>query len=48
MCGSRARVERYEHGVLVVSIDRLVPALWEVANSVERGESMQLRGRSMA
>jgi Nuclease-related domain len=43
-----ARVERYEHGVLVVSIDRLVPALWEVANSVERGESMQLRGRSMA
>jgi hypothetical protein len=43
-----ARVERYERGVLVVSIDRLVPVLGEVANSVDRGQSMQLCGRSVA
>jgi hypothetical protein len=43
-----ARVERYEHSVLVVSIDRLVPVLWAVANSVDRGQSMELRGRAMA
>ena len=47
LCVVRATgVERYEHGVLVVSIDRLVPVLWEVANSVDRGQSMELRGRS--
>ena len=43
-----ARVERYEHGVIVVSMDRLVPVLWEVANSVDRGQSMELRGLSIA
>jgi hypothetical protein len=32
-----AGVERFEHGVLVVSIDRLVPVLWEVANRMEHG-----------
>jgi Nuclease-related domain len=33
LCVVRATgVERYERGVLVVSIDRLVPVLWEVAN----------------
>jgi hypothetical protein len=49
LCVVRAAgVERYEHGVLVVSVDRLVPVLWEVANSVDRGHSMELRGRSVA
>jgi Nuclease-related domain len=49
LCVVRAAgVERYEHGVLVVSIDRLVPVLWGVANSVDRGQSMELRGRSVA
>ena len=43
-----AAVERYERGVLVVSIDRLVPVLWEVANRTDGGQSMQLGGRSVA
>jgi Nuclease-related domain len=38
LCVVRAAgVERYEHGVLVVSIDRLVPVLWAVANEMEPG-----------
>ena len=49
LCVVRATgVERYEHGVIVVSIDRLVPVLWEVANSTDRGQLMQLGGRSVA
>ena len=49
LCVVRAAgVERYEHGVLVVSIDRLVLVLSEVANKTDRGESMQLGGRSVA
>ena len=49
LCVVRAAgVERYEHRVLVVSIDRLVPVLWGVANSVDRGQSIELRGRSVA
>lgn len=31
-----ARVERYERSVLVVSIDRLVPVLWDLANDTGR------------
>jgi Nuclease-related domain len=39
LCVVRAAgVERYEHGVLVVSIDRLVPVLWEVAKRTGRGQ----------
>jgi hypothetical protein len=38
LCVVRAAgVERFEHGVLVVSIDRLVPVLREVANRMEHG-----------
>jgi Nuclease-related domain len=49
LCVVRAAgVERYEHSVLVVSIDRLVPVLWEVTNSMDGGQSMQLGGRSVA
>jgi hypothetical protein len=49
LCVVRATgVERYEQGVLVVSIDRLVPVLWEVANKLARAQSMQLGGRSVA
>jgi hypothetical protein len=40
--------ERFERDVLVVSIDRLVLMLWEEANGTDRGESMQLSGRSVA
>jgi hypothetical protein len=41
-----AGVERSERGVVVVSIDRLGPVLWEVANRTGRGQSLQLgRGR---
>jgi hypothetical protein len=37
LCVVRAAdVERYEQGVLVVSIDRLLPVLREVANSTDR------------
>jgi hypothetical protein len=47
LCVVRAAgVERYEQDVLVVSIDRLVPVLWEVANGVERSQAMPLRGLS--
>ena len=38
-------MERHEHGVLVVSIDRLVPVMREVADELERGQVMQLGGR---
>jgi hypothetical protein len=49
LCVVRAsRVERYEHGVLVVSIDRLVLVLWDVANSIDRDRSMPLGERSVA
>jgi hypothetical protein len=48
LCVVRAApVERYEHGVTVVSIDRLVPALWEVANGMQRGPLLGLRGLSV-
>jgi Nuclease-related domain len=40
-----ARVERYELGVLVVSIDRLVPVLCGVADAMERGRSTRLYER---
>ena len=40
-----ARLERSERGVLVVSIDRLVPALSEAANAAERGPRTPLAGR---
>jgi hypothetical protein len=40
LCVVRAAgVERYERGVLVVSIDRLIPALREAADGTERRES---------
>jgi hypothetical protein len=43
LCVVRAAgVERVECGVLVVSIDRLVPVLWEAANGVERDRLAQL------
>jgi hypothetical protein len=42
-----ARVERYERGVLVVSIDRLVPVLREVANGAERRQATPLHGLSV-
>jgi hypothetical protein len=39
LCVVRATgVERYEHGVLVVSIDRLVPVLCEVASGMGEGQ----------
>ena len=48
LCVVRAAgLERHEQGVLVVSIDRLVPVLWEVANRTGRGQLVQL-GRSAA
>jgi Nuclease-related domain len=38
LCVVRAAgVERYERGVLVVSIDRLVRVLWEIADEIEPG-----------
>jgi Nuclease-related domain len=43
-----AGVERHEQGVLVVSIDRLVPVLREVATRPEGGQSTQLLGSSVA
>lgn len=47
LCVVRAAgVEQYEQDVLVVSIDRLVPVLWEVANAVGRSQAMPLRGLS--
>jgi hypothetical protein len=49
LCVVRATgVERYEQGVLVVSVDRLVPVLCEVANRPGRDQLMQLGGRSVA
>jgi Nuclease-related domain len=42
-----AGVERYERGVLVVSIDRLVPVLWEVASGAERRQATPLHGLSV-
>ena len=49
LCVVRAvGVERYEQGVLVVSIDRLVPVLWDVAISMDGGQSMQLAEQSVA
>jgi hypothetical protein len=46
LCVVRAAgVERYERGVLVVSIDRLIPALREAADGTERRESASLVGR---
>jgi hypothetical protein len=49
LCVVRAAgVERYEHGVLVVSVDRLVPALREAAGGTSRGQSVQLGGRSFS
>jgi hypothetical protein len=42
-----AGVERYERGVLVVSIDRLVPVLREFANGAERRQATPLRGLSV-
>jgi hypothetical protein len=48
LCVVRAAgVARYERGVLVVSIDRLVPVLWEVANGAERGHATPLHGPSV-
>ena len=48
LCVVRAAgVERYERGVLVVSIDRLVPVLWEVANGAERSQPTPLHGLSV-
>jgi Nuclease-related domain len=47
LCVVRAwGVERYERGVLVVSIDRLVPVLCEVANEMAR-QSERLDGLSV-
>jgi hypothetical protein len=49
LCVVRAAgVERYEHGVLVVSVDRLVPALREAAGGTSRGQSVQLGRRSFS
>jgi hypothetical protein len=49
LCAVRGTgMERYEQGVLVVSVDRLVPVLWEVANRPGRDQLMQLGGRSVA
>ena len=48
LCVVRAAgVERYERGVLVVSIDRLVPVLREVANGAGRRQARPLRGLSV-
>jgi Nuclease-related domain len=48
LCVVRAAgVERYERGVLVVSIDRLVPVLWEVANGAERRQATPLHRLSV-
>jgi hypothetical protein len=48
LCVVRATgVERYERGVLVVSVDRLVPVLWEVAKRTGSDQLMQLRGLSV-
>ena len=48
LCVVRAGgLERYERGVLVVSIDRLAPVLWEVANGAERRHATPLRGLSV-
>jgi hypothetical protein len=48
LCVVRAAgVERYERGVLVVSIDRLVPVLREVANGAERRQATPLHGLSV-
>lgn len=45
LCVVRAAgVERFEHDVLVVSIDRLVPVLWEVASGVDGTELMRPGG----
>jgi Nuclease-related domain len=47
LCVVRAiGVEHHEHDVLVVSIDRLVPVIWDIANGTY--QLMQLRGRSVA
>jgi hypothetical protein len=43
-----ARLERCERGVLVVSIDRLIPVLRDVAYEVERGESTVLAGLAVS
>jgi hypothetical protein len=48
LCVVRATTaERYEHGVLVVSIDRLVPVLCEIANENKGGQSERLVGSSV-
>ena len=48
LCVVRAAgVERHKQGVLVVSIDRLVPVLWEVANGVNATQSTQLLGSTV-
>ena len=41
------RVDRYEDGVLVVSIDRLVPVLCDVATEIEGGQPEHLVGASV-
>jgi hypothetical protein len=49
LCVVRAAgVERYECGVLIVSIDRLGPVLWEVAHARERGQLTRLGGMLVA
>jgi hypothetical protein len=48
MCVVRAAgVERYERGVLVISLDRLVPVLCEVASGMERRPVTRLAGLSL-
>jgi hypothetical protein len=48
LCVARAAgVERFERGVLVVSIDRLAAVLFEVADRVQRGQAASLRRTSM-
>jgi hypothetical protein len=42
-----ARVERYERGVLVVSLDRLAPVLCELANGAERSQATPLHELSV-
>ena len=43
LCVVRAAgVERYERGVLVVSVDRLVPVLWQIAKEMEPNRSAAL------
>jgi enoyl-CoA hydratase/carnithine racemase len=47
LCVVRAiGVEHHEHDVLVVSIDRLVPVIWDIANGTY--QLMRLGGRSVA